>query len=249
MKKRRFKTSVIILVLLVTNSYMNNGTAQSASFGSSFGMNFAKWRGDVDLFANNLNFAMEEIGIYGMNFEPITRKGIQFGLYYDGPLKNKIRLRVELNYSQKGTKFKHDGVVTIYDGWDEYVFNVEQKIVEQMNYLELPILLRYNFLKNNSGITPYILLGPTVGWLMTSKIKIVTDVDGDSDTETEKESGYKKFDVGIYAGAGIAFTENLLLEFRYNYNFISLLDTDISDPYIFYNNMFSVVLFLNWLAE
>jgi hypothetical protein len=70
----------------------------------------------------------------------------------------------------------------------------------RLTYLGSPILLKTSF--RSKGATPYILTGPSVGYLLSAKYNAVYD-DGDTSENTDKDD-LKSFDFGLAGGLGLS---------------------------------------------
>ncbi len=80
------------------------------------------------------------------------------------------------------------------------------------SYLEVPLLLQKSF---GSKIKPYILAGPTIGFLLSSEVEV--DLNGTLFTADLKDVS-EKIDLGLSLGAGIIYPVgnfSLFLESRY----------------------------------
>jgi len=243
MKRNPFITiSVILGLLLIIIS--NPGFAQFNNFGFTYGVNFAKWNGDADNFANDLSEGMKEEGFTGIDYESKTRNGVSFGMYYEYMFNKRLMIRPELNYTMKGTKFRHDGPVTFNYDYETYYLDLKQDLILVTNYIELPVLMRFNFVNNDKNTVPYVIAGPNISYLVTSKMKVKTEVDDDKDTSNEEYDKFNKFDWGLYGGVGISFMNTMLIELRYNYNFLPVLEEEYNDGYLMYNSMICINLLI-----
>ncbi len=80
------------------------------------------------------------------------------------------------------------------------------------SYLEVPLLLQKSF---GSKIRPYVLAGPTIGFLLSSEVEV--DLNGTLFTADLKDVS-EKIDLGLSLGAGIIYPAgnfSLFLEGRY----------------------------------
>jgi len=64
------------------------------------------------------------------------------------------------------------------------------------SYLEIPLLLRYSF-RQNETIQPYVLAGPTLGFLMGAKVAF-------KDGATYDDDETKGLDFGVSLGGGVS---------------------------------------------
>ncbi len=240
---------LLVVMLTVALCIANIASAQTYNGGMTFGVNFAKWNGDADKFADDLNQGMALEGFKGYNFEVKPRTGICFGIFYEFLVTKRFIIRPELNYTYKGTKFKHDGTITFTYHYDTYTLDVKHDMIMQTNYIELPLLFRVNLNDDDKRTVPYFFAGPSVSYLVVSKMKSKITVDGETDKDSEKFDEFEKFDAGLYGGFGVAFSKSILLELRYNYNFLPIVDEDLNDGYKMKNSMFSIMMNIGFMGD
>ena len=124
------------------------------------------------------------------------------------PMGSGFSFNPELTYSLKGAKFSDQGTNGSF----------------KLNYLELPILLRYDFAV--AGTTrPFLLAGPALGFQTSCKISgedqstTVTFGCKDFFDQLGAPIDVKKFDTGAMFGGGVAFDvsgHTMSLGLRYN---------------------------------
>lgn len=111
------------------------------------------------------------------DFDSDAIAGFHVGAYYKKDL-GFISIEPGIQYSQKG----HERIASINDG------GVKN---DRLNYIDLPVLLRVNFL-------PFlnVFAGPQGSVLVSRKLEFL---NGDTDTSTEPIKGY---DIGAVVGVG-----------------------------------------------
>ncbi len=117
-----------------------------------------------------------------------SRIGVVVGFFADYALTQKLRLQPELQFSGQGNK-------------DEVV---------RVNYLQLPILLKYD-IKNWINIH----IGPQVG------LKIWEWEDN-----TDFETNFNTFDFAGVLGLGVNITNNFFVDLRYALGLSNVLDDE-----------------------
>ncbi len=134
-----------------------------------------------------------------------------FGCVLDYSLNEFITLHLEPMYLQKGTK----------GDWE--MFELEFKLA----YIEIPVMLKYAF--GTSEIKPYVIAGPTIGYLLSGTMKM----SGDGYSEEEDiEDETKSLDFGLCFGAGVSVpmsNNSIFLEARYALGLTNIND-DPDDP-------------------
>jgi len=123
--------------------------------------------------------------------------GVQFGALYEIRISNKFSIQPEVNFRPKG--FKFTGTEEI-DGFD---FKVKTKFV--VNYLDVPILAKYNF-GDPKEILIYITAGPSFAYAMNAHQ--VARLTGLGQTNKERQAAdldelaYNRYEASVSLGTG-----------------------------------------------
>lgn len=217
--------------------------SQDVKTGLSIGISSGRWLGDSDQFAKDLSNEMnKEDGFSGFLFNNKSRIGFSLGILVDCQVKKAFSIQPEIYFIQKGAKFSGSGNITVDDGWDSYTFAVEEDIIIQTDYIDLLVLAKYYLSK--SSVKPYLLAGPGIGYLISSKMKVKVTIEDESDSQSEKYEGFKKIDANFSFGAGLDFVETIRLDIRYQFGLIPVLKDEHSDGY----NLRNGVLAFNLIA-
>ena len=161
-------------------------------FGVKVGLNLA-----------NLSFDPEP---EGTSYDASTKFGLGGIMLY--PLSEVLDLQVEALYLLKGTKSKFDFFGEVF----EAEFNFA--------YLSVPVMVRYNL--GSGDASPYIVVGPEFGFLLSAKTKF-------GDEEEDFKDEVKSIDLGFNVGAGVSMdlgTMPAFAEVRYS---LGLSDIDDND--------------------
>ncbi len=122
-----------------------------------------------------------------------------------------LALQLEPMFLQKGAKLK----------LSEQGFTLEAEI--KVSYIEVPAMLKFAF---GSGDTkPYVMAGPTVGYLLSAKVK-------DDMEEQDIKDDVKNIDFGLAFGGGVSLpmgNNTLFVEARYSLG-LSDINDDPDDP-------------------
>jgi len=133
-----------------------------------------------------------------------TQPGFFGGITASLPLNNKLHLQAELYYSAQG----HKELVTWPDTWSPLTgyTNVmsEEKIPFHLNYINLPLLLRY---KPVGGL--FIETGFQTGVLVSAKAK-------SSRGTFDQREYYNALDFSVPVGVGYQLPMGLGITLRYN---------------------------------
>lgn len=127
------------------------------------------------------------------------RFGFSGGAYAILPVTEAFAFQAELLYTMKGTSKDEFGVET----------------VAKLNYVEIPLLMRFD-IPAGGALRPYMLLGPSIAFEVTSKIK-------ENSLEVNSEDvclDTKSPDTGIVFGVGAGFSPpglqaDMMVEIRY----------------------------------
>lgn len=164
-----------------------NARAQT-KFGFKAGINYVN-----NVYVNTPN---------GSNGENKYRLGYHAGVFGNIGISNKVFLRPELLFSNKGHKF--DGSATFQPAGDGAV---------HLNYFNLPLLVEYHLFDRL-----YLLAGPEFGYLVSAKSKF------DSETIDIKNSFDNDFDFGLATGLSFALNEKFTIDARYTHGLSSIVE-------------------------
>lgn len=131
------------------------------------------------------------------------RFGFITGLYAEIPLYSSFTIQPEILYVQKGAN-ERTSVLTAK---------------QTLNYLEIPLLLKYRLPFEMNMITPFISVGPSFCFLLSGE----TDVNGElDDVEYYKSVDYSmNIDVGVELSVG---NSEINAGIRYNYGLKNIVD-------------------------
>ena len=210
--------------------------SQKSVQGFTMGVNLGNWIGDDKLFAEELAYSVNlAMGSSDFTFASTSRIGFSMGMFLDYHLGKSLSVQPELLFSQKGAKFSGTGTME-YDG--DY-YSTEEDLIIQLDYIDLVLLAKYAF--GNGNTRPYIVAGPGVGYLVTSKMKVHVTVEGESDTETTEVEGYRTIDPYVNAGVGLDFSKSLRIEFRYYYFLNPVSREDADAVFTIFNSVKAII--------
>ena len=215
--KEKFLSGRVVAACVAVLTLAGPAAAQSSSdpvtFGVEVGVNFSGLS-----FSNLGDFDDDDLSTS-------SKPGLLAGVYFAKPVATNFLIQPEFLFSQMRYEL-HEGRAV--DSDPSYT----------INYLEIPILARYNFPGAAQG--GYAVLGPAIGILLSAKEKIR------SSTIDVKDQG-SDTDVGLVIGAGYVFSEGkYAIEARYNRGLKELFkDLDRFDPTT-HNKKFSIVFRLQF---
>jgi outer membrane immunogenic protein len=112
------------------------------------------------------------------------------GVFATIGLMNALTFQPELLYSNKGAKYEETFEDQIY------------KVMVILNYLEMPLLFKYNFgMMGDSQWMPNVYAGPYAAYRLNGKFKV--KFDGQTETEDINSDEMNTIDYGLVLGAGL----------------------------------------------
>lgn len=180
---------ILALVLAVVTTGMSHAS-ETPSVGLKLGVSSAN---------------ISNVEVDGLWDDPSSTFGLTFGGFVSMSIGNNLYLQPEILFTQKGAEWK---------GSYFYDFAVEDiKLVFRLNYLEIPVLVKYVF--SGGSLRPYIYAGPYAGFKLSSKYRIEV---AEESVEEDVDAELKGVDFGLAAGAGLALemgSGELSVELRY----------------------------------
>lgn len=125
------------------------------------------------------------------------KAGLAFGIYTNAKLNKHVDAQMELKYIQKGSKWESEDQMVFYQS--------------KLNYIELPIFLKYHFLERFSAN-----LGIAAGYLQ----KATENKDRIGDEPADPP--FDPFELSGLAGVEYQIIENLYFNVRFNYSILAI---------------------------
>lgn len=205
MKKTVLLAGVLIVTLLTAPALVAQQAANSDR-ELSFGV-----RGGLSLYSIESEVSG---GFFGNVSETSGSKiGFSAGVFAEIPINNILSFQPELLFVQKGGSDGGDP----FDGDD--FFDDDEDISLTLNYIDLPLLARAN-VPLEGNLTPYLVAGPSVGFLVSA-----SESSGEDGDITEF---FKSTNFGFVIGAGIDIG-NFTVDLRYDIGLTNILDDSIFD--------------------
>lgn len=182
-------------------SFLNYSQNSKIKFGVQAGLNYSNFRG------------------YEVPVSPLYSESPAYaylgGLNFEYQIKEKLSLKLELNYERKSQKADNFIELTDTDGFTKS-YNFSSK--KNYDYLVLPIMLKYNFSNKNSF---YLNGGPFIGFLLKSNLTNgLGKIDGLNNEPVETTNLNNKTDFGLSIGLGKTIEINgknsIFIEIREN---------------------------------
>jgi Outer membrane protein beta-barrel domain len=152
-----------------------------------------------------INIATVSINSEGLEISPSSIIGLTVAVPVNIAITEKFSVQPELAFIQKGFEIEFDFLGNTVKG------------SQSINYLDLPILAMYSFVKTET-ITVYLAGGPVFGYAMSGET--TSEENGQKTTEKVdwETAQYNRFEVGASIGAGVGFgvgPGQVVLDIRY----------------------------------
>jgi len=160
-----------------------------------------------------------------------SQVGFGGGVVAELAVSERFSLRPSLNFAKRGVQLTVKGENTEGPG------SVEAIMDANLNYLELPVVFTYNLAVGNNKA--YFGIGPSVGYGISGKTKITYGISIPNEPvfkETEKVSsfkkdedggaGFKRFDAGATAIAGMQFNNGAFVNLSGVYGLTNNVHSD-----------------------
>ena len=194
----KIKISILTLFILVATASL----AQEIKYGVKVGMNVSSLRGDFPVEINEK-----------------SKIGFHAGAFLEYAINEKLSIQPELIYSTQGGQ-------SDVEKYDEALYYLGINPIPELTYLNLPILLKYEFINRLS-----IEFGPQIGYLLSAQTKLeyidsssretveIDILNGGNytifDSEVEIEPSVNRFDYGLNAGLSYELIKELFIQARY----------------------------------
>ncbi|OUL64053.1 hypothetical protein B8T70_01965 [Flavobacterium sp. AJR] len=166
------------------------------------------------------------LNIASLNFDESelnssSKTGFTGGIMVEVPISKNFSLQPELLYSQQGTKVSFS---------DSDVTNSNYKSTIKLNYLNIPLILKYYVLEGLS-----IQAGPQIGILLKANNKYQDNFLGYENHDNFNLKGYSSgVDTSLNFGLGYQFKDKFYADARYNISYSNVFKE--SDVNYFINN-------------
>ena len=154
-----------------------------------------------------------------------SRTGFAGGLFFMYQFSNMFAIQPEAYYTMKGATYSESGA----------------DLTISLDYIEVPILVKFIIPIEGSAIKPSIFAGPSIGFNMTAKSKV--EFDGETQ-ENDFKDDTKSTEFSLAFGGGLGFpvgNGELGVDIRYILG-MSTFD-DSSDPWDLKNNVINFNLY------
>ena len=185
MKKQSFFLYALTIFMSTSFGLLSaQSTVVGPEFGIKGGVNMSNLYSDSD----DIN---DENALWGFNA----------GVFAAFPIADNVFIQPEILFSTKGAELDYD--ISGVEGTNKF----------KLNYIEVPLLIRFNLTENFN-----IHVGGYASYLVSAKLS------GDGDVEFDEEldaDDFERFDAGLSAGVGVDFNP-ISIGLRYNYGLTTI---------------------------
>jgi len=171
---------------------------------------------------------------YKLETEPVL--GPVVTLFVETFIGSHFSFQFDVGYVVKGSTTSTESVTVNHLDNDRIVVNEGESAASKFTYLTLVPMARYRW--DLERLTPYLLLGPRVDFLLNYK------------TESEYELSTQSLNIlGLTCGAGLEFhlqNMGLFAELQF---LPDLSPVSNQEPLLINNNMLSLTLGIRWIAS
>ncbi|MDV7187482.1 porin family protein [Lutibacter sp. TH_r2] len=177
----------LILIIAITVLTAINVNSQT-QFGVKTGLNIANLSGDLE----------------GAD----SRLGLNFGVFAEILISEKLIFQPELLYSMQGAKSDYSG--------EAY----SNKVKFKYNYLNVPLIIKY-YVVNNFAVE----VGPQIGFLLSAKDDYTFNYGGEpTNEEYDSKNDLKSIDFGLNFGVSYTISKKISFGARYNVGLYNIDD-------------------------
>ena len=178
---------------------------------------------------NIANISTPEITLVNIS-DVKTNKSFTVGAVAEFGIANGFAIQTEVNYTKKG--------FIINEGIPLELANIPLpigvKVTTDLNYIEVPILAKYNF--GNGKVGGYVTAGPTMSYASNGRFRTAANFFIDFNVVDQKfnfdDLNISKFDIGASVGAGGTVNlggMKLFVDARYTHGFNKLDNIPVID--------------------
>ena len=152
------------------------------------------------------------------------KTGFSAGVMAEIPLTKNFAIQPELTYSQQGMKFSYS---------DADVVNSHYKSTIQLNYINIPVMLKYYVVKGLS-----VQAGPQIGILLKANNKYQDNFLGYDNHEKFNLADYANgIDTSVNFGLGYQFKDKFYTDLRYNLSYSDIFRDASANTYVINSDM------------
>ena len=228
MKTHRNSTK-IALALGVVLSIGLSANSQTINFKG--GLNSSRIASYYDGVRGFSEYSVESVSEVGSSYkesqEDKNRYGWNASISYEKSFKKRVAVEVGLKFSTSGFILQSEWT----EESDSYNGSGFSNETVKMNYLELPVLLKLNFLDNdklriygNAGLTFGIAVSGSSGFTYGSNFN-GEEWSNSDESIMDLDEENMRYSTGLIGGVGIQYKQ-LFLEVNYSSAFMKLSDMD-----------------------
>ena len=132
-----------------------------------------------------------------------TKLGFHAGAMMQYPVGGNFILQPELLYTMKGATA------------ELMLAGIKNELIGRANYIEIPLLIKYNIEMSSVKIQPYI--GASLGYLLVGEVENKKTILGVSTTDTQDfKDDMEDLEAGLNLGVDAIVMQNIMVGLRFN---------------------------------
>jgi opacity protein-like surface antigen len=175
----------------------------SSAFALIFLFSVEPILGQERSFKLGLNAGLLSSQVRGDNISGFNKFGFMGGAYVEYEFESDFYFEVGLNFIQKGSRQNADP--------DNMIFN---EYVLALNYIEAPVLLKYNFYEKL-----YVVGGVTLGAMINYR-------EESEGIPMNDKRGFSRMELGYLGGMGYRLSQHTALQVSYHGSITKIRDRD-----------------------
>lgn len=221
------KKTTFLLITIALITFKTAAQDSKIKFGIQGGLNYSSFRG-YETYSDKDNPSFAYL----------------FGISFQYRIKENLSIKADINYERKTQIAK--STIELWEASESPILingNYTFKTTTYLNYIMLPIMLKYNFSKDKSF---YVNGGPYLGYLLKSGAKIDAKNIPGINTDDEETTKYRKsLDYGLSAGIGKEFKLNgnhqIYVELRENLGLANIAKSNSLYTYTIKTNSINLI--------
>lgn len=220
------KSSILVFLLLYIGlSAQGQSSLSKFKPGAKIGFNASYFTRDVDVFDEpDENFS---------SFKNSVRLSFMGGVTLDMEMTNKFTFGMELLYNSRGMGYSQKNNKVVIETTAGQTKDAYNNFEYQLDYLELPLTINYNFQPETSSkiVTGYLGFAPSLSIRKKSKLSYPKS-DPDNDNQKTDLADVNSFMKSFLAGAklGESYGDNeLYMDLRAAYSPSKVFNRPIND--------------------
>lgn len=208
---KKYMLIIVVLLLVVTASQAQNIIGIRAGYSNS---------------SAKIN------ALRDLNIDRYAEPGFHFAAFTEIPLAPGLFFQPELAYNRMGFGGREDVDIRLL-GLD---IPANARISTRVNYLQMPLQLKYYFGEENARVQPYVHAGPTIAYATSAEIqaraRFLLDFNLLREEINMSSDNVNRWEIGGMGGAGVKFNLPGAVNINLGANYYHAFNNWLNDPLI-----------------